>query len=117
MAFDYIQFGTEIVGVFVLSTFGYYAWRLLSSFRKGLLERGWRLVAAGAIVLAIAQIPFLASLVFPPHSMAILVPAGNLARFAGIILLTLGFRDQYKIWRVDKRDLRQELESGTQIQP
>ncbi len=37
----------EVIGIVVLSTFGYYALKLMTSFRKGMLERGWRLVTFG----------------------------------------------------------------------
>jgi hypothetical protein len=105
----------EVIGIVVLSTFGYYALKLMTSFRKGMLERGWRLVTFGAIILALAQIPFLISLASPSLLMSTLRTVGNLSRFLGIVLLTLGFRDQYKIWRIDKKEIS-ELDSENAIQ-
>jgi hypothetical protein len=96
----FYQILMEVVGVIVLSAFGFYAARLLDSFRRGMLERGWKLVAAGAIVLVLAQIPFLLGAIL---SYPLFMVVGNITRFAGIILLALGFRAQSKIWRVDKK--------------
>jgi hypothetical protein len=101
---DYLQFAMEAVGVVVLSIFGLYAVRLLASFRKGMLERGWRLVTAGAIVLAAAQIPFLVAVLIGPPDGSILSSIGNFSRFGGIVLITIGFREQYRIWHIDKKD-------------
>jgi hypothetical protein len=103
MAIDYALLVMEVVGIAVLSTFGYYAVRLLASFRKGMLERGWRLVVFGAILLGIAQIPFLVAAVTSGNLSTMLGYVGDVFRFAGMISLILGFRAQYQIWRVDKK--------------
>jgi len=96
----------QLVGAFVLSIFVYYAVRLLSSFSRGMLEKGWKLVALGACVLALAQIPYIFSSLFSILSSGNMVPfatlTGNLIRFVGVIVLIFGFREQYQIWRVDK---------------
>lgn len=96
----------QVLGAFVLSIFVYYAVRLLSSFRKGMLEKGWKLVALGASILALAQVPYIFSSLFNILSLGRLSTvaslAGSLIRFAGVIVLILGFREQYQIWRVDK---------------
>jgi len=105
----------ELIGIVVLSTFGYYALQLMASFRKGMLERGWRLVTFGAIILALAQIPFLISLATPSLLMSDLRLVGNLSRFVGIIFLTLGFREQYKIWHINKKEIS-EIDSENVIE-
>ncbi|HYB04644.1 MAG TPA: hypothetical protein VED17_09285 [Nitrososphaerales archaeon] len=103
MTIDYVLLVQEVVGVAVLFTFGYYAVRLLASFRKGMLERGWRLVVFGAILLGVAQIPFLVAAITSGNLSTTLVAVGDLVRFMGMISLILGFRAQYQIWRVDRK--------------
>jgi hypothetical protein len=71
----------ETAGVIVLSIFGFYAVRLLSTYRKGMLEKGWRTVTEGAIILTLGQIPFLASRIGPPAITSVLDDTGTLIRF------------------------------------
>ena len=105
MVLDYLQPAMQIIGVVLLSIFGYYAVRLLSSFKRGILEGGWRLVTAGAIVLVIAQFPLLLAGQATSKLMFDLVELVYVLRFIGIVFLTLGFRAQYQIWRVDKKSV------------
>lgn len=102
MALDYIQIITGVVGLVTLLVFGYYAVRILASFRTGILQRGWVQVTVGAIFLVSAQFTILAS----GEGSASLVAAPNdiglLMRFAGLIFLTLGLRAHYKVWHLQK---------------
>ncbi len=116
MAINYVLLVMEVAGVAVLSTFGYYAVRLLASFRKGMLERGWRMVVFGAILLAIAQIPFLAAALTSGNLSSTLGYVGDLFRFAGMISLILGFRAQYQIWRVDRKTPPSTFGTGQTIE-
>jgi len=94
----------QILGLVALSIFGFYDIRLLASFKSGMLEEGWKKVTFGAIILAVAQIPFVASSFIPSQISSLLGDVGMLLRFIGILFLILGFRAQYKIWRLDKED-------------
>jgi hypothetical protein len=116
MTIDYLVLVKEVAGVAVLSAFGYYAVRLLASFRKGMLERGWRLVVFGAILLGIAQIPFLVAAVTLGNLSSMLDDAGEAFRFIGMIFLILGFRAQYQIWRVDRKSPPTTRGSGETIE-
>ena len=117
MAFlDSIQLGVEAVGIFVLIAFGYYALRLLASFRKGMLEKGWRDVTIGAIILAIAQFPILASGVSENGMFDLLGSAGALLRLTAMIFLILGLRSQYQVWRLDKKKNPAVFETGERIE-
>jgi len=106
----------EIAGVVVLSIFGFYAIKLLSSFRQGMLENGWKKVTQGAIILALAQIPFLATEFGPTMDASLLNDIGDLLRFIGIVLLILGFRAQYQVWRIDNKDLSSKIQSSNATQ-
>lgn len=105
MAFDYIQLAEVITGAVVLSAFGYYALKLLGSFRTGTLEKGWKQITVGAIVLVIAQFFFLGSGIDSSSVASLLIVGGTLMRFIGIVFLTLGLRTHYQIWRLDNKDL------------
>ncbi|MDA4131129.1 MAG: hypothetical protein OK457_10190, partial [Thaumarchaeota archaeon] len=86
----------EIVGVIVLTFFGFYSVKLLTSFRKGILELGWRRVSTGAIFLILGQFPFLLSGIVSAEQATSLQYVGNLFRFIGIIFIALGFKTQYE---------------------
>ncbi len=88
---------------------------MLASFRKGMLERGWKFVTTGAILLVAAQIPIVLGSVSTGVLASILVNIANFGRFGAILLLTLGFRDQYQIWRVDGKVNTQFAESADSI--
>ncbi len=103
-------------GVIVLAVFVYYAVRLLSTFRKGMLERGWKLVVVGAILLGVAQIPILTAALISGSLSRPLTDAGELVRFAGIIFLILGFRAQYQIWKIDRKTPPQTYGEGATIE-
>jgi len=106
----------ELLGIVVLSIFGYYAIGMLASFRRGMLERGWRMVTVGAIILALAQIPFLLASFSPVSFASLLMYAGNICRLVGIIFLIAGFRDQYRIWRPDRKNHYSSYESNATIE-
>lgn len=106
----------ELLGVVVLSIFGYYAVGMLASFRRGMLERGWRMVTVGAIILALAQIPFLVASFSSSPFASLLMYSGNISRFIGIIFLIVGFRDQYRIWRPDRKNNFSNYESNATIE-
>ena len=109
MAIDYAQVSMEIVGLTGVLIFSFYAVKLLGSFRHGVLEKGWKEVTQGAIILALAQIPFLVAGIYPTSFNTALVYAGNLFRFIGLAFLILGFRTQYQVWRLDNKDLPQKV--------
>ncbi len=112
---DYLQLAILIVGVWVLSVFGFYAVRLLASFKKGMLEKGWKLVTYGAIVLVLAQIPFLIGAFSPAARSSLLSDMGDLFRLLGMLFLIFGFREQYQVWRVDEKEVSPNPESNKEI--
>ena len=105
MNFGYLQLATSIIGSVLLLVFGFYALKLLASFRKGVLETGWKEVTVGAIFLVLAQFLIIGS----GFGAASLVYSLNISvfamRFVGIVLLTLGFRAHYQVWRLDTKNI------------
>jgi hypothetical protein len=100
----------SIVGLIVLSIFGMYCLRLVSTFRNGLFSKCWKQVTAGAIFLIAAQFPLIGSQIGSSNLKTPLVDAAALMRLAGVILIIIGLRAQTRIWRVeDIRDTQKEI--------
>jgi hypothetical protein len=117
MTFDYVQLAMVSVGIVVLSVFGFYAVRLLSSFKRGMLAEGWKRVTIGATFLVVAQFPILGSGIESSSLTSPLSLIGTLLRFIGIVFLILGFKAQHEIWRVDnKEDLSPVVESHKRLE-
>lgn len=110
LIYDYVQPAFEVVGIVVLCSFGYYAIKLLSSFKAGMLEKGWKQVTVGAAVLAVAQIVYIAGGFGSSTFSTILEDAGQLMRFTAVVFVTLGLRTQYQIWRVDNKNAKSNSE-------
>lgn len=116
MVIDYILVSEGIVGIILLCVFGYYATRLLQSFKSGILENGWKKVSVGAILLALGQIPHLAAVISSTTLAPYFEYPELLLRLLGTVFLILGFRSQYQIWRVDNKKLSSEIESENPIE-
>ena len=100
----------------MLSIFGFYTVQLLATFRKGILEKGWKKVTEGAVILVLAQIPFLAAGIASPAFGSLLLDIGAIFRFIGIVFLILGFRAQHNVWRLDNKDSSRDIESSIPTQ-
>jgi protein-S-isoprenylcysteine O-methyltransferase Ste14 len=114
--FDYLQLAEVIIGFVVLSAFGFYAAKLLASFRTGMLEKGWKQVTVGAIVLVLAQFFFLGSGISSPSMVSLLDGVGTLMRLIGVVFLTIGLRTHYQVWRLDNKDLTRATASQESIE-
>lgn len=113
---NFIQLATSIGGVIILSIFGFYALKILSSFRKGVLETGWKQVTVGAIFLMLAQF-FIIGSGFGSTSMETIFNLSVFAmRFVGVVLLILGFRAHYQVWRLDNKNISAKTESSEPIE-
>lgn len=103
-AFDPVL--TVIDAASLLITFGmsYYAIKLVMKFKNGMLEKGWRSVAYGAIVLTIAGIVFAAqsSGSAPTLSDALVYAASILSMFGGLLLL-FGLRVENDVWELKRQ--------------
>jgi hypothetical protein len=105
LAVDLFALTFAITGSVILSVFGFYSIRLLTSLRKGMLEKGWKRVAIGAIFLLLGQFPYLIAEFGPTSYITNLGYLELLLRLIGIVLITLGFKAQYEVWRLDNKDL------------
>ena len=113
---NYLQ-AAEIIGLLALSAFGFYAMRLLASFRTGILAKSWRHVAVGAIFLISAQFPLIAAGIGTFGGVdSVLIMLGAIMRFLGVVFLTIGLRDQCKVWRSEDKATVQRTESSKPIE-
>ena len=101
----------DIIGVGVVLAFGFYAVKILASFRAGMLEKGWKQVAYGGIALIVAQLFLISGDVFSGGMNVLLSVAGTLTRFLGMILIILGMRTHYQVWRLDNKSLAPAAET------
>ena len=93
-----------ILGLVVLSFLGVYCVRLVTTFRGGIFSKCWKEVTAGAVILALAQIPIIVSEVGPLDLQTLLADAGALMRLAGVTLIIIGLRSQSRVWRMEGKD-------------
>jgi hypothetical protein len=116
ISMNYTQIA-EIVGLFVLSAFGFYALQLLSSFRTGILAKSWKQVSIGAIFLIFAQFPLIAAALglLGTYDSSIVV-IGTFMRFIGVVFLIIGLRIQYQVWRSESKGLTQRSGSSPPIE-
>ena len=106
-----------IAGLIALSVFGFFALRLLSSFRTGILAKSWRHISVGAIFLILAQLPLIAASLGPSgEESSLLIITGTMMRFLGIVFLTLGLRAQCKVWWSENKHLDQGAKSSATIE-
>lgn len=116
MILNYIQIG-GILGIAALSALGFYAIRLLASFKTGLLAKSWRQVAIGAFLLILAQIPFFLSGFGELSDAMVYLTAGAMVmRLAGVIFFILGLRAQSKVWRLESKTQREEENSAPLVE-
>lgn len=99
---DYIQFAILVAGLGVISVFGFYALKILANFKTGMLERGWKQVAVGAVSLILAQLLIILSQINVAGLTYPLMIIGSALRLVAMIFLILGLREHYLVWRVDK---------------
>lgn len=87
-------------GVFV--AMAYYAVKILRGFRGGVLQSGWNLMACSAFLFIFGQLFLLGGAGQALKEAGIAqynIALGSVLETAGGLLLVLGFRAQYKIWK------------------
>ena len=103
------------VSMIIVLVFAFYAVKLLASFRSGMLEKSWKQVAVGAILLILAQMLIVLSGEGISSMTSFLNTAGTLTRFAAMVFIILGMRSHYQIWRIDNKNLGTGSESARAI--
>ncbi|MDG6997357.1 MAG: hypothetical protein JRN52_15680 [Nitrososphaerota archaeon] len=111
-----MQQATYVVGMAIVVAFGFYAMKLLASFREGMLEKGWKQVAVGAILLILSQFLFLVSGIGFSNVESVFNTFGTLTRFFGMVFIILGMRAHYQVWRLDNKELEVTTESGKPLE-
>ncbi len=100
---NYTQ-AAQILGLAALSVFGFYALKLVASFRTGILAKSWRQITIGAIFLISAQLPLLiAAIGLFGADYSLLIELGTIMRFLGVIFLAIGLRTQCQLGQNEKQ--------------
>jgi len=81
---------------FLLVVLLFYAVNILRAFRKGMLERGWKLLSQGIIILVVGEVLLGFSNYYPVGGY--LYQLGLAVDMVGVFCAILGFRSQYIIW-------------------
>ncbi|MDG6994275.1 MAG: hypothetical protein JRN52_00010 [Nitrososphaerota archaeon] len=91
----------NIVALLITLGMTYYAIRLVTKFRNGLLERPWRHVSFGAISLTAAGIAFaLQTATNVPLMSSTLSYSGSILSVVGGALMLFGLRGQNQVWSI-----------------
>jgi hypothetical protein len=80
----------------------YYALRILTAFKKGILERGWRIMSQGIIVLVAGELVTTVS-----YSVSLggyLYQLGTGLDALGVCIVVLGLKSHCDIWLVGSKD-------------
>jgi hypothetical protein len=94
---------------FLLIVLLYYAMKILTSFKKGMLERGWKYLSQGIIVLVVGEIVITLSNSFPMGGY--LFQLGIAIDAVGVCLAVLGFKSHYDIWKIGKETPTAEVKA------
>jgi hypothetical protein len=78
----------------------YYALRILTSFRRGLLEQGWKIISWGAIILVAGQL--LVALSAYVSLNGFLYQFGVGIDAVGVFFAILGLKSHLSIWEIGK---------------
>jgi hypothetical protein len=100
-----------IVALVVLLLMGYYAIKVLGRLKGGLLQEGWKWIASAAIMVLMAQAILVANYVFglsAEQTQYTSLYAYFIKLIAGALFL-IGFRAQYKIWRLKKTEEEEQV--------
>lgn len=89
-------------GLVLLGAFGFYALKLLANFRSGMLEKGWKQIAIGSVLLIFSQLLLIISQFDVTGFTAPPFLVGSAFRIFAMIFLILGVREHYLVWRIDK---------------
>jgi len=96
----FFTFVLEGIISFLLIALLYYALKILTSFKKGMLERGWKILSIGIIFLvAGGWIMTLSNYIFAG---GYLYQLGLGIDGVGFCLAVLGFKSHYDIWSMGR---------------
>ena len=98
----------EGIMFFLLIALLYYATSILTSFKRGMLEKGWKYLSEGIIVLVAGEVLLEVSNYFPLGGFLYQLGIGIDAM--GVILAVIGFRSHSSIWTIGREQANVEKE-------
>ncbi len=111
---DLPRIAINIVSLVIALVMLYYAVRLIFLFRRGLLEKPWKYIAAGVISITTANIVIMTRNVIAGDPTGnLLTYLGLLANLMGAIFLATGLMTEFRIWHNFKE---KEEEPGTTVE-
>ncbi|HXQ91638.1 MAG TPA: hypothetical protein VN739_01435 [Nitrososphaerales archaeon] len=99
-ASNFVTFLLEGVMSVMLIALLFYALRILTSFKKGMLERGWKLLSQGIVILVVGEL--IISLSNYQSAGGYLFQLGIGVDAIGVGLAVFGFKSHHDIWRMGK---------------
>ena len=106
---DAIQPSIEIVGFVILFLLCAYSLRLISYLRYGMMEKGWRYIAYGAILFFLAEIAYVLSPFTPNVGDFTAENIGSVLDTLGGLFLFLGVRAHLLVWKIPKHQVQQKM--------
>ncbi len=97
---NYLFFAFDILGFIIALGMAYYAFHMINQMKSGRLEKSWRYMTQGALIIAIDAIVLMMQL-FGSASNLIVVGttyAGATFAIIGGFMIMLGFREHYLAW-------------------
>jgi len=97
---DFLLLGFDIVGFIVALGMAYYAFHMVDQMKSGRLEKSWKYMTRGALVIAIDAVVLMIQ-VFGSASNTVVVGTtyvGFTFAIIGGFLMMLGFREHYLVW-------------------
>jgi hypothetical protein len=95
----------------------YYALRLSSIFRSGILQKSWRGIALGIILVSIANLIFLARTITMAEGISqVLLYAGAMTAFMGGLFVLFGLRKEYRLWHDFAKEKEKPVATEQKVQ-
>ncbi|HEY4672630.1 MAG TPA: hypothetical protein VIH03_00510 [Nitrososphaerales archaeon] len=95
----------------------YYALRLSIIFRSGILQKSWRGIAIGIILVSIANLIFLArTIAMAEGTSQVLLYAGAMTAFMGGLFVLFGLRKEYKLWHDFAKEKEKPVTTEQKVQ-
>lgn len=97
----------EAVILVMLVALLFYALKILTAFKKGILERGWKIISEGIIVLVAGE--FVTAVSYSISLGGYLYQLGTGMDALGVCVVVLGLKSHCDIWLAGKKEKAEPL--------
>jgi protein-S-isoprenylcysteine O-methyltransferase Ste14 len=97
---DYLSLAFDIVGFVISLGMAYYAFCMINQMKTGRLEKSWKYMTRGALIIAIDAVVLMIQVFGSSSALIVEGTTYTGATFAiiGGFLIMLGFRENYRVW-------------------